>query len=152
MLVLSPVLGVDGNEAVVDGSAPLDIPRMKFAEVRNILMFVGKKSLDSTSIGDIPIDSTTMTQLDYDKSFAVSHASEKDLRIQQKIQYAQECVQEVREEIQEIARNPHLEVWLSLSCQALKHVDWRVTTTLELVHFGSDTFASITKSERHSSK
>ncbi|KAL8009166.1 putative leucine-rich repeat domain superfamily [Plasmopara halstedii] len=71
------------------------------------------------------------------------HAMEKDFRVQQKIQlaakvYLRETVhqrrlereKELREEVEEIAKNPQLEIWISLAKadETPKHADIRVTS------------------------
>lgn len=77
------------------------------------------------------------------EEFNREHASEKESRMQQKIQFAaksylretvhrrrQEREKEVREEVEEIAKNPQLEVWLGLAKadETPKHADLRVSS------------------------
>ncbi|KAF4318510.1 hypothetical protein JM18_001895 [Phytophthora kernoviae] len=77
------------------------------------------------------------------EEFNREHAAEKDSRVQQKVQFAAksylretvhrrrlEREKEVREEVEEIAKNPQLEVWLGLAKadETPKHADLRVNS------------------------
>ncbi|KUF88991.1 hypothetical protein AM588_10003478 [Phytophthora nicotianae] len=137
MLDLSSGLGVGGKEQALDDDADIDISRLSAVDRDAIMARVTPDdstppdafALAQNEIRREMIDRGIQPKGFYNddaarlqEEFNREHASEKDSRMQQKIQFAaksylretvhrrrQEREKEVREEVEEIAKNPQLE-------------------------------------------
>ncbi|KAL4160874.1 hypothetical protein PRNP1_001432 [Phytophthora ramorum] len=158
MLDLTPGLGVGGKEPALDDDADIDVSRLSAADRDAIMARVTPDdsappdafALAQNEIRREMIDRGIQPKGFYNddaarlqEEFNREHASEKDSRMQQKVQFAAksylretvhrrrlEREKEVREEVEEIAKNPQLEVWLGLAKadETPRHADLRVSS------------------------
>ncbi|OWZ13336.1 hypothetical protein PHMEG_00013362 [Phytophthora megakarya] len=150
--------GVGGKEPVLDDDADIDISRLSAMDREAIMARVTPDdstppdafALAQNEIRREMIDRGIQPKGFYNddaarlqEEFNREHASEKESRVQQKTQFAAknylretvhrrrlEREKEVREEVEEIAKNPQLEVWLGLAKadKTPKHADLHVSS------------------------
>ncbi|RLN31817.1 hypothetical protein BBJ28_00022082 [Nothophytophthora sp. Chile5] len=158
MLDLALEIGAGSKEPALDDDAEVDISRLSAKDREAVLARVTPDdsappdafALAQNEIRREMVDRGIQPKGFYNddaarlqEEFNREHAAEKESRMQQKLQFAAksylretvhrrrlEREKEVREEVEEIAKNPQLEVWLGLAKadETPKHADLRVSS------------------------